>query len=162
MNTHKTWARLNRCCFSSMILMILLCIGCKTDSGPAVIDKASAQPIQPVAEKEVSLDSAVNFLLNAAAGDFQKNQLSLPVKFRNMKVGHIVKADGEKQYIMCGEFLPKDKEEKNEWISFATIRTMDYEQWIGNQSVTFCEDKSVKWEKGGDLASELINRLTKK
>jgi hypothetical protein len=56
-------------------------------------------------------------------------------------------AGGEKQYMLCGQFLPAQEEGKSQWMPFATIKTPNYEQWLGAQAVGFCQDSSVIWEK---------------
>ena len=162
MKTQEKRNRWSNFHYYSFFLLVMVFSGCKAEPIQAEPEKAAVKPINAKASGDISLDSAVNFLLNVSAHDFQKQHLSLPVKFRNMRVGHILKADGVKQYMMCGEFLPKDKEESNEWVAFATIRTLDYELWTGDQSKPFCEDKSVVWEKRGDLAAELITRIKAK
>src|SRR3546814_971194 len=50
--------------------------------------------------------------------------------------------DGEEQYMLCGEFLPAQEGGNTEWTPFATIKTSDYEQWIGAQAAGFCEHRS--------------------
>ncbi|GAB3335830.1 hypothetical protein GCM10027299_45200 [Larkinella ripae] len=76
-----------------------------------------------------------------------------------MKVGYLNTAKAERQYVLCGEFLSQDKEGRKIWTLFATIKTSDYEQWIGNQALPFCQNPKVKWVKGNDLSSELKKQL---
>jgi hypothetical protein len=66
---------------------------------------------------------------------------------------------GEKQYMLCGQFLPAPEGGKAEWMPFATIKTSGYEQWIGAQAAGFCQGSSVIWDKVGDLSSSLQSRL---
>ena len=106
-----------------------------------------------------SLDSTVEFLLTAAATDFHTHRPPDPVRFRAVRIGHVMTAQGEAQYLLCGEFLPAQKEAKAEWTPFATIKTSPYEQWIGPQAEGLCQNSSVIWDKVGDLSSSLQSRL---
>jgi hypothetical protein len=144
----------------AIILVTACCASCRLDSGQADHSLVSVRTEKTENGDEVPLENAVKYLLNSCASDFQKHHVSRPVKFRNMKIGYIMKADSTKQYMLCGEFLPEDKKEVEGWVPFATIRTMDFEQWIGDQSIPFCEDKNVVWEKAGNLSEKLIAKLT--
>lgn len=42
---------------------------------------------------------------------------------------------------------------------FATIKTSDYEQWIGAQAAGFCKHSPVIWDEAGDLSPSLQSRL---
>jgi hypothetical protein len=66
---------------------------------------------------------------------------------------------GEKQYMLCGQFLPAQEGGTAKWTPFATIKTDGYEQWIGAQAAGICQGSSVIWEKVGDLSSSLQSRL---
>ncbi|MDQ6892642.1 MAG: hypothetical protein M3167_08175 [Acidobacteriota bacterium] len=68
-------------------------------------------------------------------------------------------SQGEKQYRLCGEFLPAQDGGKAEWAAFATIKTSGYEQWLGAQSTSFCHGASFIRDDVGDLASSLQSRL---
>jgi hypothetical protein len=68
-------------------------------------------------------------------------------------------SSGEKQYLLCGQFLPAQEGGKAEWVHFATIKTSGYEQWIGAQAVGFCQASSVTWDDAGDLSSLLQSQL---
>ncbi len=97
------------------------------------------------------------FLLTSAAADFRAQGEPRPVRFRNVRSGHIV-TEGVTQYRLCGEFLPQGGEKKGEWVPFATIRTSPYEQWLGGQAQPFCKDAAMTWEEG-DLSSVLLDRF---
>lgn len=103
-----------------------------------------------------SLDPIVEFLLTSAATDFHTHPPSA-VRFRNVRLGHIMTPGGEAQYLLCGQFLPEQEGGKAEWTSFATIKTSGYEQWIGDSG--YCKSSSVRWDKVGDLSASLQNRL---
>jgi hypothetical protein len=76
-----------------------------------------------------------------------------------VRIGHVMTPSGEKQYILCGEFLPAHEGGKAEWMPFATIKTAPYEQWLGAQAAGFCKGSSVIWDKEPDLSPSLQSRL---
>ena len=104
-------------------------------------------------------DSAVRFLLTAAATDFRAHHPPDPVRFRDVHVGHVISPSGEEQYLMCGQFLPAQRGGKAGWTPFATIKTSGYEQYLGAQAATFCHRSSVTWDRAADLASSLQSGL---
>ncbi len=124
-------------------------------------ESRTASPAQAPAPElqNASTDSAVQFLLAAAAADFHAHRPPDPVRFRDVRIGHVLAPTGEKQYRLCGEFLPAQVAGKAEWTPFATVRTSGYEQWIGAQAAGYCQGSSVIWDKVGDLSSLLRSRL---
>lgn len=114
---------------------------------------------QPIIRRRPSVDSVASFLLDAAAGDFHAHRPPDPVRFRDVRLGHVSTPGGEPQYLLCGQFLPAQTEGEAEWIPFATIRTSGYEQWTGAQAEGFCRQASVTWDETGDLSSRLMDRL---
>ena len=105
------------------------------------------------------LEPVVEFLLTAAATDFHTHRPPDPVGFRDVRLGHITTDSGEKQYLLCGLFLPAEGGADAEWTPFATIKTSDYEQWIGGQGEGYCERSPVVWDEVGDLSASLQSRL---
>src|SRR3954452_19347226 len=79
------------------------------------------------------LDSVTQSLLQFAASDFGAHSPAI-AHVRNVRVGHVLTARGQKQYLLCGEFVPAKSERKGEWTPFATIKTDPYEQWLGGQA----------------------------
>lgn len=116
------------------------------------------QGLAPILQ-EASIDSVVQFLLTAAATDFRTHRPPDPIRFREVRLGHVMAPSGEKQYRLCGQFLPAPEGGQAEWTPFATIKTSGYEQWIGSQAVGFCQGASVIWDGVGDLSSALQSRL---
>jgi hypothetical protein len=106
-----------------------------------------------------SLDSVVKFLLSSAATDFHTHRPPYPVRFRDVRIGHVVTPSGESQYLLCGQFLPAQEGGRAEWVPFATIKTSGYEQWIGSQATGFCQGSSVIWDEVDDLSSSLQSQL---
>lgn len=108
---------------------------------------------------EAQKASPLAFLLTSAASDFHQNVHPGPERFRGVRLGHYKAESGEKQYVLCGEFLPERQNGKAKWTAFATVRTSGYEQWIGAQSQSFCRHSGMKWEGSADLAPSLQIRL---
>ena len=99
----------------------------------------------------------VEFLLTAAATDFHSHRPPELARFRNVRIGHVLTPGGSQRYMLCGQFLPAQG--AAEWMPFATIKTSGYEQWIGAQAASFCQNSTVIWEKVDDLSSSLQSRL---
>ena len=143
------------------ILFTTLCLAaCRT----ALVTRSESEAVRPgqVLAPEVqqaSLDSAVQFLLTAAATDFHTHRPPDPVRFRDVRIGHVMTPGGEEQYMLCGQFLPAQEGGKAEWTPFATVKTSGYEQWIGAQAAGFCQGSSVIWDKVGDVSVSLQDRL---
>ena len=138
-----------------ILLLVIATLTFAACSKPSVT-KSDASP---TAVSSPKFDPNVEFLLTSAATDFKEHRPPDPARFRNVRVGHITSPEGEKQYRMCGEFLPKGDEAKDEWKSFATIKTSGYEQWLGSQAASYCQGSSFVWDDVGDLSSELQSRL---
>jgi hypothetical protein len=122
---------------------------CSTTS----VTRSESQAVSP------TRDSVVQFLLKSAATDLHTHRPPDPVRFRDVRIGHVGKADGEQQYMLCGQFLPSRAGDKADWTPFVTIKTSGYEQWIGAQAAVFCRDSSVIWDKVDGLSSSLQSRL---
>jgi hypothetical protein len=123
-----------------------------------VLAACSRAPV-PRSESKAVSPAVVQLLLTAAANDFHTHRPLDPVRFRDVRVGHVMSPTGEEQYRLCGQFLPAQQGGKAEWTPFATIKTSGYEQYIGAQAAGFCQDSSVIWDKEGDLSSSLQSRL---
>ena len=146
--------------YLTVLFATLVLAACSTT--PVQRGKSQAvSPTQVPAPKlqNASIDSVVQFLLTAAATDFHTHRPPDPVRFRDVRIGHAMTPKGEKQYRLCGQFLPAQEGGKAEWTAFATIKTSGYEQWIGAQAAGYCQGSSVIWDKEGDLSSSLQSRL---
>src|SRR6476469_4430763 len=95
----------------------------------------------------------------AVATDFHTHGTPDPVRFRDVRIGHVMTPGGEEQYMLCGQFLPAQGGSDARWTHFVTIKTSGYEQWIGTQAASFCQGSSVIWDTKGDLSSSLQSRL---
>ena len=130
------------------LLTTLVLAACST--APAARDQSHPQ--------NASVSSAAESMLTWAATDFHTHRGSYPARFRNVRSGYFVTAEGTRQYRLCGEFLPAQGGDTAQWTRFVTITTDPYEQWIGGQAAPFCDDASMTWEQG-DLSSLLKSRL---
>ena len=110
-------------------------------------------------EPQAVSPTVVQFLLTSAATDFHTHGPKDTVRFRDVRVGYVMTPGGEKQYRLCGQFLPAVEAGKAEWTPFATIKTSGYEQYIGALAASFRHDQSVIWDDVGDLSSPLQSRL---
>jgi hypothetical protein len=141
-----------------VLLVTLVLAACNT--APASHTQSQAVSPGPSSEEQKSsTDSPVEFLLTAAATDFHAHHPPFPARFRDVRFGHFITQAGAKQYMLCGEFLPQQREDKAEWTPFATIKTSGYEQYVGVQAVSFCQRAQVVWDNNGDLSSSLQKRL---
>jgi len=107
--------------------------------------------------QKASTDSVVQYLLTSAATDFHAHGPSGPLRFRNVRLGHLLIPSGEVRYGLCGQFLPAQAGDKAEWTPFATIKTSGYEQYVGR--TIFCEDPKLVWDDVGDLSDLLQSRF---
>jgi hypothetical protein len=123
-----------------------------------VLAACSTAPVRRNESKAVS-PGVVQFLLTAAANEFHTYRPLDPVRFRDVRVGHVMSPTGEEQYRLCGQFLPAQQGGKAEWTPFVTIKTSDYEHYFGAHAAGFCQDSSVIWDKEGDLSASLQSRL---
>jgi hypothetical protein len=121
--------------------------------------KVSPDSISLADTHNASLDSIVHFLLDASAKDLHDHQPPTPIGFRNVKVRNLIGSNGEDHYMIIGQFLAGDKQNKDEWTSFATIKTSGYEQWIGDQSLRYGQGSKAISYKINDLSSELRIRF---
>jgi hypothetical protein len=101
----------------------------------------------------------VQVLLAAAAKDFHAHQPPYPARFRDVRVGRTVAPDGTESYMLRGQFLPTKGKGEPEWTPFVTIKTSDYEQMLGAQAASYCEQPLIIWEDREDLSSPLQSQL---
>ncbi|MEO7794244.1 MAG: hypothetical protein ABIV06_05670 [Thermoanaerobaculia bacterium] len=113
----------------------------------------------PVCSAESKAEAPLEFLLSAAAADFQAHHPPEPAQFRKVRLGHVVNSKGETQYVLCGQFLPAEASGKAKWMHFATIKTSAYEQWIAPEAVPVCKLSSIEWDARTDLSESLQSRL---
>lgn len=113
----------------------------------------------PVSHDQPSTDSPKEFLLTSAAADFHAHSAAAVERFRDVHFGHVTTPTGARQYQLCGEFLPQQREGKAEWTPFVTIKTSGYEQYLGVQAASFCQPSKFVRENDEDLSSLLKKRI---
>jgi hypothetical protein len=144
----------------SMLIFFFCLTSCNSKSGnknqsPAV----SPDSILTYEIQNDSLDTIVQTLLDVSAKDFYNHKPPVPVDFRDVQIKYLIKSEKEKVYLICGQFLAQDKQDKGEWTDFAAIKTSDYEQWIGSNASGYCQDSKVISYKISDLSSALKSRF---
>ena len=142
-----------------LLFAILAFSGCGT--APATSSKSpAATPAQPSApeSQKTSIEPIQQFLIASAATDFHDHGPKGPLRFRNVRVGHLV-TDGKESYRLCGEFQPAPEAGKPEWTPFATIKTSGYEQYIGGQAGSHCQGSSFVWDTQDDLSASMQHQL---
>jgi hypothetical protein len=112
--------------------------------------KASAQGTQ-----KAQLDSVVQFLLTSAATDFHTHGPKGPLRFRHVRLGHVVSSSDGNRYLLTGQFLQTGQGAKSKWTVFTTIKTSGYEQWLGGPGSSFTLDPSFRWDRADDLTPRL-------
>jgi len=122
-------------------------------------DRATAAKQASSQSENLPADVPIQFLIDSAASDFHTHRPPDPAEFRHVRVGHQTAPNGAKQYMLCGEFLPAAKEGKRQWMSFVTIKTSGYEQYLGDQGANFCKQYKVTWDSKKDLSATLKSKL---
>ena len=99
---------------------------------------------------------ALEFLLASAAREFKSSAAHRPTAIRNTRFGFLPDSNGG-YFVLCGSFSLMAGGKPN-WTDFATVKTSDYEQWIGGAATSFCSQKAIKWHPG-DKSAVLLQRL---
>ncbi len=137
------------------VISILVLMACKANSIPRS-QAGVPRPVQVSSHEhqKESKDTPLQFLLTSAATDFHTHSQSHTIHFRKVRSGRVMISEGETQYTLCGQFLPVQAKGKANWTPFVTIKTSGYEQWLGDQAMSFCKRRSFIGDKG-DLSSSL-------
>lgn len=146
-------------CALLFILTVFL-ISCKsgTNNSQNQSQQEKIDSIPSVIAQNDSLETIVKKIIDISANDFYKNQQPLPTTFRNVQIKYSIKPNKEILYILCGLFATNNKE-NGEWTHFTTIKNSDYEQWIGPNGLTYCENsKEIPYSKV-NLSIELQNKI---
>jgi len=138
-------------------IMFLSCNNTNSSGSDQHSNAANADSIPPLEMRADSLDGIVQNLLDEATKDFNTHQPPVPLDFRDVKFKFLTNSNGEKTYLLCGQFLHEEDLSKV-WTYFVTIKTDPYEQWIGSNASTYCQDsKEIAYTKS-DLAIALTSR----
>jgi hypothetical protein len=129
----------------------------------ALIGCDTAEPPMPVTERHVgiaqdAIESPLGFLLSTSAKDFHTSALGA-VRLRDVRLGHVMTPAGERQYLLCGEFVQAAGGEPADWVPFTTIKTSGYEQMFGAQASGLCERAAIVWEPLEDLSASLQTEI---
>lgn len=144
-----------------LLVVALTMVACRnTPPVPDDVAETSRDAIANSAARDASRDSAVQFLLAASATDFHTHRPPDPAQFRDVRAGYVETESGERQYVLCGQFLPAAEGSSADWTGFATIMTDPYEQWLGDQATAFCQNPAIVWDDRGDLSAELWSRFS--
>jgi hypothetical protein len=87
--------------------------------------------------------AAVEFLVASSAKDFKVSGANRPTAIRGARIGFFAES-GKGVYLLCGSFK-SGAGSQAKWIHFATIKTSDYEQWLGGTAKAYCEQPTIKW-----------------
>lgn len=131
------------------LFFISIAICCNSNNKTETKDSPSV-----ISKKENIPDSVVQFLITSASNDFRNDKQPKPVDFRNVKIGYIKSPNNKKTFVLCGEFLPQNNKE---WTEFTTIKTSDYEQYIGKTK--YCQDATIVLTNE-NLSVQLMDKLT--
>jgi hypothetical protein len=137
-----------------LVAVVLVACGPAPDKGGVPRTAGPIQGSAPGAQKAAP-DEVVEFLLASAASDFRAHGPGGPLRFRDVRAGHVRSAAGEEDALICGQFLQTEKGSQAEWTPFVTLKTSGYEQYIGAQSSVWCDGSAVVWDGSGDLSSTL-------
>lgn len=141
----------------SMVILIMVMFSCNSHNTGRIDEKPAVGNADSLVLTEAQtnkLDSIVSLIIDISANDFYKNQTPAPVQFKDVTLKFIKKDNGEELYILCGHFVTSNKEE----IPFATVKNIDYEQWLGSGALSYCQNsKEISYNK-----QDLCLALTKK
>lgn len=142
----------------SLTVLAVIFFSCNNSKSKSNNNQSSIIVSDSIVSKEIQIDKLDNIvasIIDISANDFNKNQQPAPVDFKNVKLKYIKKPNGEELYILCGQFVTNDKQETQ----FATVKNSDYEQWVGNSALTYCQNsKEIIYTKE-DLSSALKNKF---
>ncbi|RFS17051.1 hypothetical protein [Emticicia sp. C21] len=140
------------------ILFLSALVSCSSNPGNTKETETDSTVVATASQTTESIpDSTVQFLITSAAGDFKNFKQVTPVDFRKVKVGYVELTPGVNSFVLCGEFASKEK--KDEWLPFATLKTSGYEQYMGNQALSFCEKATMVLTDETQLSADLKNKL---
>ncbi len=101
----------------------------------------------------------IAFLIDASAQDFFAEMSPAPTAFRNVQAGVMRVEGAADRPILCGEAEVMIDGDGPQWAEFATIRTSNYQTWIGAAASAACDDNRTQKQPSADLAIRLEQRL---
>jgi len=148
-----------RFCQTLMIAALALA-GCSTAAGTRSNAAAAETTLSPATTlQEPTMASAMQFLLASAAADFHAHPPVAAIRFHGVRIGHLMTAEGARQYLLCGEFSSARDSSHRGPTPFATIKTSGYEQSLGAQAKAMCQRDSLTWDSDDDLSPLLQHQF---
>lgn len=98
----------------------------------------------------------VEFLLASTIKEFKSMDRGRPSSLRKCRIGSIQES-GKAIYFLNGSFQASG-ETSGKWTPFTTIKTADYEHWLGGAAKSYVRQKNVRWFSG-DYSKEILRRL---
>jgi hypothetical protein len=143
--------KLSRFLLALRIAVAILALSGSTTSTLLAADAKKSAPV-PVSPDP----TAVEFLLASAIKEFSSSGTSRPTAIRHARVGFFPDS-GTGNYVLSGSFKSGGGAAAK-WTAFATIKTSDYEHWLGGAAQAFCRQKNIKWY-AGNYSTTLMQRL---
>lgn len=111
---------------------------------------------------DVSAAATMEFLLEAAAADFQAHPPGgARFQFHNVHFGYLATSAGKPRYMLCGTFSSEEAGVRTEATPFVTVDSPGgpngYEQLLGANSL--CADPAATLNSASDLSSSLQSRF---
>ena len=149
----------------SLVVLIsaLAAFGCS----PAVVrlsdtGMASAPPTARSNTHDASASATMEFLLEAAAADFQAHPPGGGrLRFHNVRFGYLATSAGTPRYMLCGTFSSEEAGVRGEATPFVTVDSPGgpngYQQLLGMNNL--CADPAATLNSASDLSSLLQGRF---
>ncbi|MBK8793270.1 MAG: hypothetical protein IPN59_08940 [Holophaga sp.] len=141
----------NASIFLKFALMVFSFLGLAASPTPKNSKPASASALTRKADPEI-----VEFLLASASKEFKSMEHGRPSGMRNCRIGHL-NDSGKEIYFLSGSFKGGG-ETSAKWTIFTTIKTLDYEHWLGSAAESYARQKKVEWFSG-EYSKEILKRL---
>jgi len=142
--------------FPQLSLALKIAISTLSLSGSTATALLATRAETPVPAPVSPDPAAVEFLLASAAKEFSSSGAGRPTAIRNARIGFLHDATTG-AYILCGSFK-SGSGSAAKWTPFATIKTSDYEHWIGGAAQAYRTQKNITWYPG-NYAPALMRRL---
>lgn len=106
-----------------------------------------------------SIASTEDFLVASSARDFSSHDDLRHANVRDVRLKHAEDGNGGEIYMLCGQLQSGEQVGTRTWTDFATVKTEDYEQWIGGAAFALCQNASPVPGASDDLSASLQVRM---
>lgn len=130
-------ALIHRCASRALLVCLLLL--------QVRIAAAAAEPATQLTIPSKPESATIEFLLSSAAKDFKASGVMLPIQIRHARLGYL-HDDRKGSFVLCGLFR-EALTSNTSWTPFATVKTSDYEQWVGGTAQAFCKSSTFAGTK---------------